>query len=467
MRTLSQSWSTMSSFFQNKQLSFAGWMLLWLTGILLFVFSLPHVMALRKLLLLIAFLLAFKSFWDALRKQPKPLLSAVVIFVLLQVWMLVVAGFIANQPVASFSVWIGQWLPTMMSFVIGVGLAHTLMLSKLKAPRVVVAMSILIPITIYLSVNAVVLIHEMILTGKFIPQGLLGGIADHHGISGHLLALLEPILIADILSRLLKGNRLLPVSGWIISAILTLGLATLIATTNRNGILIMLLAVILGVAMTISEIRKVYSAKKIITFTLATLIFVLAMAVVSYKTDPRWQTFIETLPIAWDIDHDLLWLNGNDASTAPFTPSGKQVDISEYNRIALAHEGWRMLMAHPWGMEIARDTFHKLELAKYGRAEMAHSHNSWIDFGLNVGIQGVLLWAVFLILLAQKGWRTWKNQNEPLGLALAVLVIMFAASGLIDSIFRDHEIEQFMLVAGLLFSALAFEPPNKITQTKN
>lgn len=454
---MGQTWPTISSFFQGKQLSFANWMLLLLSGILQFVFSLPHVIALRKLLLLITFLISFKYFWEALQKKPKPLLLAVTIFILLQVWMLVIAGFVSDQPSSSFSEWKGQWLPTLASFVVGIGLACTLMQSKLKNPRVSVALIILIPIAIFLCLNAIVIVHEWILAGKFLPN--LGGIGDHHGVSGYLIALLEPLLIADLLSRIVKGNRLFPVSGWVISGMLIFLVLNLIATTNRNGILIMLASFILGAAIMISEIRKVYSTKKIATFLLATLIIVLSIAVVAYKTDSRWQNFIETVPIAWDIDRDLLWLN-DDGLNLPLTPSGKQVDISEYYRIAWAHEGWRMLMEHPWGVEIGRETFRKLVLAKYGHTTIPHSHNSWIDFGLNVGLQGLLLWGWFLLLLAQLGWQTWRIYKEPLGLALAILVIMFAVRGLLDSIFRDHELEQFIMVAGLLSSALYFVKAN-------
>jgi hypothetical protein len=453
IKTLHQSWSRISSLFQERQLSFATLMLLSLSGILQFIFSLSHAIALRNLLLLIAFLIAFKYFWEALLKKPKPLLSAVLLFVLLQVWMLVIAGAISNQPFASFSEWKGQWLPVFMSFVIGIGLAGALTLSKLKDPRAVVAMSILIPITIYLCLNAIVIVHDWILAGRFLAS--LGGLGDHHGISGYLVALLEPILFVDLLRRLLKGDRLLPVPSWVTSAILIVTVGTLIATTNRNGILNTLLTFILVTMVMIPEIRKIYSPKKIITFVLASLAFIFAIAFVSYKTDPRWQNFIETVPIAWDIDRDLLWLNG-DGENIQLTTNEEQVDISEYSRIAWAHEGWRMLMAHPWGMEIARDTFYKLELAKYGHAGMAHSHNSWIDFGLEVGIPGLLLWGLVLFLLAQCGWRTWRIHKEPLGLALAVLAIMFAVRGLFDSIFRDHEIVQFMLVAGLLCGTLSF-----------
>ncbi len=445
----------MLNYFQAKRINSSQLLLLLLSGILLFIYSLPHVMALRKLIILVAFLISFKFFWQALLKKSKPLLTAVLLFVILQVWMLIIVGFISNQPYSSFLEWKGQWLPPLMSFVIGIGLAHTLAQSKLRDYRVTIAMIILIPITLYLCANAIAVIHSMILAGTFITQQ--SGISDHKANVGYLIALLEPILIADMLSRMVKRNAVLPVAGWVTAAILILALFSLVAAAARNGILIMLLAFILGAAMMISEIRKVHSPQKLATFVLAALIFICAFAFISYKTDPRWQGFVETVPLAWDIDRDLLWLNDEGAGSEPLTPSGNPVDISTYHRIADAHEGWRMLMQHPWGMEIARDTFHKLEVAKYGHAGMSHSHNSWIDFGLEVGLPGLLLWATFLVLLAQKGWRAWMARKEPLGFALVILVIMFAVRGLFDSIFRDHMIEQFMLVAALLFSALSSE----------
>lgn len=464
MKAINESWSAINSFFQDKRLSLGSWTLLLISGILLFIFSLDHVIALRKFLLVAAFLIAFKSFWKAMLEKPQPLVTAVTIFLILQVWMLAISFLIAQQPAASFFEWVGQWLPAFMTFVIGIGLAHSLMKSKLKSARTAVVMLIVIPITLYQCVNAIVVIHDMILSSTFLTQQ--PGISDHKANIGYLIALMEPILIADMLSRVFKGNRLIPVAGWVTVVLLVLALFSLITASSRNGIIIMFMAFVLGAGLMISEIRKLYSQKKIIVFILATLMFIFLFAFVAYKTDPRWQNFSETVPIAWDIDHDLLWLNGDDASTAPLTPSGKQVDISAYNRIALAHEGWRMLKAHPWGLEIARDTFHKLELAKYGHAEMAHSHNSWIDFGLEVGIPGLLLWGWILLILAGFGWKAWSVHKDTLGLALAVLVIMFAVRGLLDSIFRDHEIEQFMLVAGLLFSAISYGKLNVLPNTR-
>jgi hypothetical protein len=36
------------------------------------------------------------------------------------------------------------------------------------------------------------------------------------------------------------------------------------------------------------------------------------------------------------------------------------------------------------------------------------------------------------------------------------VILMYAARGMMDSIFRDHELEQFMLVAGLLSGLLTY-----------
>jgi hypothetical protein len=459
MKTLNQTWSALSSFVQEKQLGFATWTLLLLSGMLLFVYSLPHAMALRKLFVFIAFLFAFKYFWGALQKKPKPFLAAVLV--------------ISDQPLASFSEWKGQWLPALMSFIAGIGLARALMLSKLKDARVAVALVITVPLVIFLCVNAVAIGYALTQPGNYLPghyavgeYGIgmgLYGIGGQKGIIGYQITLLVPILIADLFSRLVKGNRLLPVPVWVILAIFVLAIFTLFAASSRNGMLILMLAFAIGAVMMISEIRKRFSAKKIITFVLATLIIVFSIALVAYKADPRWQSFVETIPLAWDIDRDQLWIH-NDGVNLPLTPSGKQADPSEYYRIAWSHEGWRMLMEHPWGLEIARDTFHKLVLAKYGHADMSHSHNAWMDFGLEVGIPGLLLWGGFLWLQAKFGWQAWSKNKEPLGVALAIMVIMFAAHGILDSIFRDHMIEQFMLVAGLLLSALTFRK-NDVPQT--
>lgn len=441
-------------FLLDKKISPSGFALLLLGAVLLFIFSVPHAMAGRKILLYLTFFMAIPIFWRAVRNNSKPLLHATLLLFALQLWMLIITFFIADQPYASLLEWKGQWLTVAMCYVIGIGIACTLMDSAIKAPRVAVTLIVIAPITLFLTLNAIAMLHEMVLAGKFLPNQL--GITDEKGVTNYLIALMEPILIADMLGRLVKGIRLIPVPNWVISLLLALALFSLFAASSRNGLIIMMLAFMLGAAMMVSESRKKFSPLKVIGSALATLLLVFTISFISYKTDPRWATFVETIPIAWDIDRDLRWLDSS-ATDVPVTASGKSVDISEYYRIAWAHAGLRMLAEHPWGMEISRETFRNLELEKYGQAKIFHSHNAWIDFGLNVGIPGLLLWAAFLLFLIKTGWSAWKSHQDQLGLALAIMVIMFMLRGLLDSTFRNQIIEQFMLTAALLLTTLLYK----------
>lgn len=425
-----------------------------LTCVLLFTISLPHSMALRKLLILLIFIFAIKPFWDAMHDKMHRLKEVVWLALALQLWMLIISGFIAPNPFESFMEWKGQWLPFIMCLIAGIGLARVIMLTKLANHQSAAAILICAPIALFLIINALVMIKEMLLAGSYLPNQM--GITDEKGITNYLIAMIEPILAADILARLVKGKRLLPIPNWAISAFLALAIFSLFAASSRNGLIVMILTLLICATMMIAEFHKIYSWQRIASSVLLTFTIVAGVVFTAYKTEPRWQGFVETIPIAWDIDHDLLWLKA-DGVGLPKTSNGISVDPSQYYRIAWLHEGWRMLVAHPWGIEISRNTFHQLELEKHGYAEMSHSHNGWIDLGLNVGVLGILLWGGFLWLLARAGWQSWQYYKNPLGLALALMTIMFVVRAMLDSVFRNHIIEQFALVAGLIFTTILYE----------
>lgn len=451
---LNQAMSTLDSFVRNSKLGFANWMLVLLTSVLLFVYSLPNLIALRNLLLLAIFVLALRHFLEAAKEKSRSIMFMIALIGSLQVWMLIIAISISERPWHSLMEWKGQWLTAVMAFVAGVGLARALMLSKLKNPRATVAMIIVIPIFAFLIVNGIFVTYSTFLAGVLVPEQW--GIGGQKGIIGYLLILICPILIADLVSRQKKSSSLLPLPIWGISLVFVLIFFTLIAASSRNGLLVLLLCVILGAAVMIYEVYDLWPIKKIITLAFVALTFVAVAVMVSYKVDPRWENFVETIPLAWDIDRNLNWLV-HDGSNLPLTPSGQSVNGSQYFRIAWAHEGWRMLMQHPWGVEIARDVFPRLVQEKYGQGGMSHTHNSWLDMGLQIGILGLLMWGWILGLNARYGWQAWRIDRNPLGLGLAGLVAIYAAHGMLDSIFREHMLQQFMLVAGLLFSAIVFD----------
>ena len=438
-------------YIQEMQLGRRSWFLLLSCVSLLYVFSLPGVMAIRSVLLFFAFILSFKFLKKILQVKPKPLLIVFILFILLLIWMLIISIFIAKHPAVSIAEWKGQWLLTFLVFIIGTGLACALSLSRMQLPTTV-AMTILIPVTLYMLTNAIVISYDMIRAGEFLTQQ--AGISMHKAIIGYLIALIEPLIVADSVLRIIKRRPLFPFSGWGMGILLMLVLFSLFTATARNGIIIMFVALLLGCVLTYGEIYKTYSLRRILTFLLGTIFSLSLLSIAAYKIDPRWQGFIETVPVAWDIDNNKQWLDIEGSLGFPNTSSGKPVESSAYQRIAWAHEGWRLLVAHPWGTEISRSAFRDLVVEKHPSANIPNAHNSWLDFGLQVGIPGLVLWVLILFYLGWSGWKSWRMERDPLGLSLALLVIMFSLRGLLDDTFREQIIHQFALVAGLLFGSL-------------
>jgi O-antigen ligase len=190
------------------------------------------------------------------------------------------------------------------------------------------------------------------------------------------------------------------------------------------------------------------------------VIFVI-LGVLAVGNDPRYEGFAESVAIGWDTENHRNWLHGFQTRDWPLRANGEKVDESTYTRVAWAKEGVKLVVDHPWGTEISKYTFSRLISEKYGVDFVSHSHIGLIDFGLNVGFPGIMLWLVFLIALAWMGWSVTRRYEDAVGLCLFFIVAAFSARMMIDSILRDHMLEQFMFCAGMLMVACAASSQRK------
>jgi len=87
---------------------------------------------------------------------------------------------------------------------------------------------------------------------------------------------------------------------------------------------------------------------------------------------------------------------------------------------------------------------------KYGYPFSGHSHSSVIDWSLEVGIPGLLLWLAFIWGLMRRGLRSWFRDKNPSGLLLLFVVSGFFGRSIVDSNMRDHMMEMFMMLLGIL-----------------
>jgi O-antigen ligase len=171
------------------------------------------------------------------------------------------------------------------------------------------------------------------------------------------------------------------------------------------------------------------------------------------KSDPRWQRIVATVPVAWDIDSTNFWVNPY-VSGGPKAADGGELDISVYHRLALARVAGRYFMEHPLGTDATREAFKRLVTSKYPNAILGHSHNGYLDFGLASGFPGLALWAAFLSALAWYGLMRYLETGSPHAMALLLVVVAYSMRGVLDSIFREHMLEEFMLCVGLLMGAI-------------
>ena len=186
-----------------------------------------------------------------------------------------------------------------------------------------------------------------------------------------------------------------------------------------------------------------------------------------YKTDARWQVFRETLPFALDTQHHRAWLTDADY---PRLSNGQEVDKSAYERISWAKEGVQLVIDRPLGRGFSRTAFGAGLQAKYGSGEGAHSHSGLLDLTIGAGIPGALLWLAFLGSLVRVGWTRFRTSDNTLnngyGLLLQFIVLDYGLRSLIDSNIRDHMLQQFMLLGGVVLSlTLQSSPPRSGGQT--
>ena len=110
----------------------------------------------------------------------------------------------------------------------------------------------------------------------------------------------------------------------------------------------------------------------------------------------------------------------------------------------------RLIGEHPLGYGYGRNAFaHALRL-HYPKAQLGHAHSGWIDLGIGGGIPALALWAALIGSLMWRGWRSFFDTANPGGLLLFFLATGYAGRMALDSVNKDHMLQMFMFLAGLL-----------------
>lgn len=290
---------------------------------------------------------------------------------------------------------------------------------------------------------------EKIFVYSSFPEGFSG---RFFGFFSYVNAIMAAILTAEIMQRFLAKRRSILVS----NLILILGLIAVLICSytlrGRNGNIGLLVLLFFSAIMVTYRLAANVNKTRLILGFAGFLVAVSATGYAFIKSDPRWQTLAETVPIAWDTQTHKAWLYGGPY---PLLSDGQEADGSNYERVAWVKEGWVLLLERPLGSGYDRNAWGGRLDDKYnmgGATRGGHSHNGVLDFAIATGFPGVLLWLGFIASLGVAGFRGFKAGNMTAGLLLIFIVTGYLGRSLVDSVIRDHFLQVFMFLSGLLLA---------------
>lgn len=419
-------------------------------ALLLVVWWIPHVIAVRRMLMVLGLLLGWRLARYQWQEQDwfseRPWLFGFGAFSL---WLLINSTLVSQNASESLAELQGQWLNQVLCLLLG----WVVGLSAFARGRVA---PVLRPST-WLSV--IVGLWSSIALANVITVHFFGVIAlgTHKLQMTYLLNLLLAFLAVDAWARLRHLSALTRLPAWLLLPLMLLSLYSNLLCQARNGMIgaaILLLSLLGLLSLHGWQQSRHREGRRFVLAAVVALVSLMAMIAHNVEHDSRWQLFRQTLPYAWDIDQYRFWLDRKHHHL-PALPSGQAVDESAYERIAFIRAGLRFMAWAPLGVGYRRTAFVRAEEHFYGIGNK-HAHSGVIELGVGGGIPALLLWFSTMGLLLWRGWQQGVSRGNPYGLALLFVVSGFCGRMVLENIYRDHMLEVFLFLVGLL---LAFTRP--------
>lgn len=279
-------------------------------------------------------------------------------------------------------------------------------------------------------------------------------------LASYLGTALIGLQLADLVAHSARGRGFLNGPVWLRVLGLLAATVLTVATMTRNALPVLMLLGTVAAASFVSTRPRQTRSRAIALVSLATVLLASGIAI-NVKNDERWARFASSVAIGLDIEHQKAWL-AQEQTPLPLNAQGLPVDDSAYMRTAWMKGLLTEIARHPLGVGYDRNAFGNALRADYGKwVTTGHGHAGVFDFTIGVGIPGGLLLLAFFVALAAAGLRRWREDRDAAGLALLLFVLSYASRAFIDGIVRDHMLEQFMLLAGVL---LALAHSNKASQ---
>ncbi|MCK9380433.1 MAG: O-antigen ligase family protein [Sulfuritalea sp.] len=406
----------------------------WLAAIV-FVFPVPHTVALRNVLLLIGVVVLLLGFRRTLPRLAPWLKPAAWCLAALTAWIVFHSAAVAPVPTLAFDQVRADWL---MPFVIGAVAAW----AAAQLPRGLAAQAVLAALAAHMLWLLEWQFRLWLTIGHWPFKATPFGGYDYQGtLNSFFLALLVADRLAWALARyspLALGQR----SAWVL---LLLSLVADLVLQSRNSTVITV-SLILAASLALLNARSRHRRIIVIAIGLVALVGAGSLAL-----DGRWQNLRASAALGWS--QPTYWVTSG-AATCRVTPSGAMVDDSAYFRAAMARQALDFLAERPMGIGFGHDAFGRAIEIKYGRAGLGSSHYGWLDFALGTGLVGLVLVLSGAGIALRHGWKRFRERQDGEALLLTFFIGGYLLRCLLDGHFSGWRLGLFAFICGVLIGSM-------------
>jgi hypothetical protein len=366
---------------------------------LLFIWVVPETIALRHVLLAIAFLaslMVIKANAE-LFIRVKAAIFPLAVLSLLFVWVGIHYVFFSLNPELELKEISSLWARTFLGFVAAIGLG----ISLRKYPELMKFFYIAVFLTPILNVGSY--FYASYLKGVFLPPGAIVFFLFAKIETAYFGAIAGAVAVGNLIQLLTnktqkKNKRYI----FLFSAGLILVMVSSILSSTKNGVAIQVfLYLFLAIVLIGSFVanRQLLNVKNLAVIGLILLTLGFAALHHQSTSSKGWENIFIDVATAIDIEKNRTWQKLAGSVEIPKNSAGEDGSPSTYYRAAWAAVGVWLISKNPYGYGSINDSFVGLQkLSNIPNENNLQTHSGWIDFGLAFGVPGLAI--VFLALLS-------------------------------------------------------------------
>jgi len=427
---------------------------------LLFVWGLPHTIALRNTAL---FLGALGSIYFLLRYRPFELSWKALPLVLaygLLLWVIVHYCFFAQEPQLELleikNLWIRVFCGMLIATAMGV---------LIRQPSHLNTLFIISFFGMSISIVAVYLFNSHRLDHLLTPNEFYVFLFDRNKVGAAFFSTVDLAVGCASLGYLFYADSIRHAFVKSVGVILlmALSLSASVIANSKNGVGIGVILLTLFVAsILISILRNKPPNKRLhgiglVSFTV--VVFSMLIFIHGKSASPGWNNLFYDIQTAVQIDKYQAWRGpiASGGEPIPKNSLGIAVAGNTYERYAWIAAGSREVLKHPLGYGLVNHPSFVRWLAKDGIAidGQASTHSGWVDLALAFGLPSItiLFGCLFLILYQSLINKASIQFHEYLALWISVAVFF---AGFVQEISFKHTFEA--LIFFITFSAACINP---------